>query len=85
MSTNVDNTAAGKTDHKRGFNVTAWSIEHPYTIWAFYLAMIILAFVAIGYYMPKRLMPYVQSPMIGREHAAWIVSGGNGDIHQQAD
>lgn len=49
----------------QGFNVTAWSIEHPYTIAAFYLAMIILAVVAIGFYMPKRLMPYVQSPMIG--------------------
>jgi HAE1 family hydrophobic/amphiphilic exporter-1 len=49
----------------RGFNLTAWSIGHPYTIAAFYLAMVILAFVAIGFYMPKRLMPYVQSPMIG--------------------
>ncbi|MBX9569874.1 MAG: efflux RND transporter permease subunit [Candidatus Obscuribacterales bacterium] len=49
----------------RGFNVTAWSIDHPYTIAAFYLAMVILAFIAIGFYMPKRLMPYVQSPMIG--------------------
>lgn len=51
--------------HHRGFNVTAWSIDHPYTIFAFYLSMVILAFVAIGFYMPKRLMPYVQSPMIG--------------------
>jgi hydrophobic/amphiphilic exporter-1 (mainly G- bacteria), HAE1 family len=49
----------------RGFNVTAWSIQHPYTVTAFYLAMVLLAFIAIGYYMPKRLMPYVQSPMIG--------------------
>jgi HAE1 family hydrophobic/amphiphilic exporter-1 len=58
-------TAAKRPRKLRGFNVTAWSIEHPYTIAAFYLAMIILAFVAIGFYMPKRLMPYVQSPMIG--------------------
>jgi len=49
----------------QGFNVTAWSIDHPYTIAAFYLAMVLLAVVAIGFYMPKRLMPYVQSPMIG--------------------
>ena len=48
-----------------GFNITAWSIDHPYTIAAFYLAMVILAVMAIGFYMPKRLMPYVQSPMIG--------------------
>ncbi|HEY9787855.1 MAG TPA: efflux RND transporter permease subunit, partial [Candidatus Obscuribacterales bacterium] len=50
---------------RRGFNVSAWSIEHPYTIAAFYLSMVILAVIAIGFYMPKRLMPYVQSPMIG--------------------
>jgi HAE1 family hydrophobic/amphiphilic exporter-1 len=49
----------------QGFNISAWSIEHPYTIGAFYLSMILLAIVAIGFYMPKRLMPYVQSPMIG--------------------
>ncbi|MDZ4837697.1 MAG: efflux RND transporter permease subunit [Candidatus Melainabacteria bacterium] len=49
----------------RGFNLTAWSIENPYTIAAFYLAMVLLAIIAIGFYMPKRLMPYVQSPMIG--------------------
>lgn len=49
----------------RGFNITAWSIEHPYTIAAFFLAMVLLAIVAIGFYMPRRLMPYVQSPMLG--------------------
>jgi Cation/multidrug efflux pump len=58
-------TTARRPRKLRGFNVTAWSIDHPYTIAAFYLAMIILAIVAIGFYMPKRLMPYVQSPMIG--------------------
>lgn len=58
-------THSNEPEHGRGFNVTAWSIEHPYTIFAFFLAMVILAFVAIGFYMPKRLMPYVQSPMIG--------------------
>lgn len=57
--------AARRPRKLRGFNVTAWSIDHPYTIAAFYLAMVILAFIAIGFYMPKRLMPYVQSPMIG--------------------
>jgi HAE1 family hydrophobic/amphiphilic exporter-1 len=50
---------------RRGFNISAWSIEHPYTIAAFYLSMVIMAVIAIGFYMPKRLMPYVQSPMIG--------------------
>ncbi len=47
------------------FNVTAWSIDHPYAIAAFYLAVVLLAVAAIGFYMPKRLMPYVESPMIG--------------------
>ena len=56
---------ADHSQRHRGFNITAWSIEHPYTIGAFYLAMVLLAIVAIGFYMPKRLMPYVQSPMIG--------------------
>lgn len=51
--------------HNRGFNITAWSIEHPYTILAFYLAMVLVAVIAIGFYMPKRLMPYVESPIIG--------------------
>jgi len=54
-----------RPSHAQGFNVTSWSIDHPYTIAAFYLAMVLLAFIAIGFYMPKRLMPYVQSPMIG--------------------
>jgi hydrophobic/amphiphilic exporter-1 (mainly G- bacteria), HAE1 family len=53
----------GKSAH--GFNITTWSIDHPYTIAAFYLAMILLAVAAIGFYMPKRLMPYVESPMLG--------------------
>jgi len=42
-----------------------WSIEHPYIVVSFYLAMIIMAVITIGYYMPRRFMPYVESPMIG--------------------
>lgn len=65
-SSDSTNDSALKKPHKHsGFNISAWSIEHPYTIGAFYLGMILLAVVAIGFYMPKRLMPYVQSPMIG--------------------
>lgn len=47
------------------FNISRWSIEHPYIVIAFYLAMVILAVIAIGFYMPRRFMPYVESPMIG--------------------
>lgn len=54
-----------ESQRRRGFNISSWSIEHPYTIIAFYIAMILMAVIAIGHYMPKRLMPYVQSPMIG--------------------
>lgn len=50
---------------RRRFNISLWSIEHPYTIASFYLAMLLLAFIAIGWFMPKRMMPYVESPMVG--------------------
>ena len=50
---------------QEGMNISRWSIEHPYIIIAFFLAMVVLAVIAIGFYMPRRLMPYVQSPMIG--------------------
>lgn len=42
-----------------------WSIEHPYIVVAFYLAIIIIAIITIGWTMPRRFMPYVESPMVG--------------------
>src|SRR3990172_7171211 len=42
-----------------------WSIEHPYVIISFYLAVVIMAVLTIGFYMPRRFMPYVESPIIG--------------------
>ncbi len=42
-----------------------WSIEHPYVVISFYLSMIIMAVLTIGWQMPRRFMPYVESPMIG--------------------
>ena len=42
-----------------------WSIEHPYVIISFYLGVVIMAIITIGFYMPRRFMPYVESPMIG--------------------
>lgn len=41
-----------------------WSIEHPYAIVAFYLAMMALAWLSISK-MPRRFAPYVESPMVG--------------------
>ncbi|MCL5773457.1 MAG: efflux RND transporter permease subunit, partial [Firmicutes bacterium] len=46
-------------------NISQWSIDHPYTVIAFFVGVLILAVVAIGFYMPRRMMPYVESPIIG--------------------
>ncbi|MBT9584447.1 efflux RND transporter permease subunit [bacterium] len=51
--------------NKEGFNISRWSIDHPHILAAFYLAMLILAVVSIGYTLPRRFMPYVESPMLG--------------------
>ena len=50
---------------RQATNISAWSIEHPYTIIAFYSAVLVIAFLAVFFYMPRRMMPYVQSPLIG--------------------
>jgi HAE1 family hydrophobic/amphiphilic exporter-1 len=42
-----------------------WSIEHPYLIVSFYFAVVVLAMMVIGFYMPRRFAPYVPSPMVG--------------------
>lgn len=42
-----------------------WSIEHPYAVIAFYVAMIGLAYTAITGTLPRRFAPYVESPQIG--------------------
>ena len=41
-----------------------WSIEHPYAVIAFYVAMLALAWLSISR-MPRRFAPYVESPMVG--------------------
>ena len=49
-----------------GFNVSAWAIEHPYVVIAFYAAVVALALFAVfGGVMPRRMMPYVESPLVG--------------------
>ena len=50
----------------RGFNVSAWSIEHPWVVLSFYAAIVLLALWAVfGGIMPRRMMPYVESPLVG--------------------
>ncbi len=49
-----------------GFNISAWAIEHPHVIIAFYVGVVALALVAVfGGIMPRRMMPYVESPLVG--------------------
>src|SRR5579871_2921974 len=61
----MEPTTPTQPNKREGVNISRWSIEHPYIIIAFFMAMVVLAVIAIGFYMPRRLMPYVQSPMIG--------------------
>lgn len=50
----------------RGFNLSAWSIDYPYVVISFYIAVVALAIaVVFGNGMARRMMPYVQSPMVG--------------------
>ncbi|MBA3725271.1 MAG: efflux RND transporter permease subunit [Armatimonadetes bacterium] len=53
------------TNSGSGFNLVRWSVDHSYVVIAFFLAMLVLGIVAIGYLMPRRFMPYVESPMLG--------------------
>ncbi len=49
----------------KGFNFVRWSVDNPYAVIAFYLAMLVLGWLAITHLMPRRMMPYVESPMLG--------------------
>jgi HAE1 family hydrophobic/amphiphilic exporter-1 len=52
--------------HGGGFNVSAWCIDHPWVVLSFYAAVVALGLIAIfGGLMPRRMMPYVESPMVG--------------------
>jgi HAE1 family hydrophobic/amphiphilic exporter-1 len=50
---------------RRAGNISQWAIEHPYVVIAFYLGVALLAVLVIGVQMPRRMMPYVESPMVG--------------------
>ncbi len=56
------------TEH-RGTNplhlIHRWSIEHPYSVIAFYVAAVVLAIIAMATIIPRRFAPYVQSPVLG--------------------
>ncbi|MDQ2687156.1 MAG: efflux RND transporter permease subunit, partial [Armatimonadota bacterium] len=58
--------SARKTPKRRGFNISAWSIEHPWVVLSFYTAVVVLALIVVfGGVMPRRMMPYVESPLVG--------------------
>ena len=46
-------------------NIPRWSIEHPYIVIAFYVGVLLLAWLAMTRAMPRRFAPYVQSPIVG--------------------
>jgi HAE1 family hydrophobic/amphiphilic exporter-1 len=64
-----DNTSHSHVDTTRATrgqgNISRWSIEHPYIVIAFYLGIAILSVLVIWKQMPRRMMPYVESPMVG--------------------
>jgi HAE1 family hydrophobic/amphiphilic exporter-1 len=55
--------ASGTSARGRG-NISRWSIEHPYIVVTFYLGVALLAVLVIFFQMPRRMMPYVESPIV---------------------
>lgn len=49
----------------RSFNLIEWSVRHPSAVYAFYTAVILLSLWAVVAYLPRRMMPYIESPQIG--------------------
>jgi HAE1 family hydrophobic/amphiphilic exporter-1 len=58
----VTDTTPGRAG--RG-NISRWSIEHPYAVIAFYLGVALLTGLVVVFQMPRRMMPYVESPLVG--------------------
>jgi HAE1 family hydrophobic/amphiphilic exporter-1 len=42
-----------------------WSIEHPYAVIAFFVGVVVMAWIAVNDVIPRRFAPYVESPMVG--------------------
>ncbi len=45
--------------------IPKWSIDHPYAMGAFFLGVVIFAYLAVTSLIPRRFAPYVESPLIG--------------------
>ena len=61
MSDDVLDTTRGT---RNGANVSRWAIEHPYIVIAFYLGVALLSVLVVVFQMPRRMMPYVESPIV---------------------
>ena len=62
----VDKKMGDPLRWQQGFNISAWSIKHPWVVISFYSAVVLLALWAVfGGVMPRRMMPYVESPLVG--------------------
>lgn len=59
-----DTPSPGRLTAARG-NISRWSIEHPWIVLAFYLGVAVLSVLVIFFQMPRRMMPYVESPIVG--------------------
>jgi len=59
-----DTGRPSETARARG-NISRWSIEHPYIVVAFYLGVGLLSVLVVLFQMPRRMMPYVESPIVG--------------------
>jgi len=62
LSAETDTT---RTAADRRGNISRWSIEHPWIVIAFYLGVAVLAVLVVVFQMPRRMMPYVESPIVG--------------------
>jgi HAE1 family hydrophobic/amphiphilic exporter-1 len=62
----ADDTPTPELRHGSGLAaIPRWSIDHPWVVISLFLGIVILAVLALGFYMPRRFMPYVASPVIG--------------------
>jgi HAE1 family hydrophobic/amphiphilic exporter-1 len=57
-------TAAARVTATRR-SISRWSIDNPYAVIAFYAGVGLLALLVVLFQMPRRMMPYVESPMVG--------------------
>ncbi|MDQ6932455.1 MAG: efflux RND transporter permease subunit [Candidatus Eremiobacteraeota bacterium] len=45
-------------------SIASWSLRNPYAVLALYTALVLGAIAAVLFFLPTRMMPYVQSPLI---------------------